>query len=157
MKNWRAISATVCGWVASIFVAAMMLLTVADVVLRAATNTPIRGALEIIELLLAASFFLALPAVFLREENIVVDLIDPIAPRSVPLLKRIALAISVFLLVIMATQGWLAAKDTLVFGDVTSDLSLPKILYWIPVLAGLILSAVAALAMLFQRTGDADS
>lgn len=157
MKNWRAVFALSCGWVASFFIAAMMLLTVADVLLRAATNTPIRGALEIIELLLAASFFLALPAVFLREENIVVDLIDPIAPRSIPLLKRTALAISVFLLVIMAIQGWLAAKDTLAFGDVTSDLSLPKILYWIPVLAGLILSAIAALGMLFQRVRKSDS
>jgi hypothetical protein len=47
----------------------------------------------------------------------------------------------------MAWQGWLAAKDTLVFGDVTPDLALPRIWYWIPVLAGLIGSAIAAAVM----------
>ena len=72
--------------------AAMMLVTVADVVLRAVANLPIRGTLEIVELLLACAFFLALPASFLRDEHIVVDIVDGVAGRWVPLLKRIALA-----------------------------------------------------------------
>ena len=54
----------------------MMLLTVADVTLRASFNLPIRGVYELVELLLAATFFVALPAVFLRDENIVVNSID---------------------------------------------------------------------------------
>ncbi len=49
----------------------MMLLTVADVVLRGLFNAPIRGVYELVELLLAYTFFVALPAVFLRDENIV--------------------------------------------------------------------------------------
>ena len=53
------------------FLAAMMLLTVADVALRGAFNRPLRGVYELVELLLAGTFFLALPAVFLRDEHIV--------------------------------------------------------------------------------------
>ena len=68
----------------------MMLLTVADVALRAVGNRPIRGTLELIELLLACAFFLALPAVFRRDEHIVVDVVDPVAPRWVPRLRRFA-------------------------------------------------------------------
>lgn len=147
MKRWRALAAKLCGWAAGAFVAAMMLLTVADVLMRAIANRPIRGTLEWIELLLACSFFLALPATFLRDENIVVDVIDGLAPRRVPMLRRIAEALAVALLAVMAWQGWLAARDTILFNDVTSDLALPKILYWIPVLAGIIGAAVAALIM----------
>jgi TRAP-type C4-dicarboxylate transport system permease small subunit len=129
----------------------MMLLTVADVVLRATTNRPIRGMLEIVELLLACTFFVALPAVFLRDENLVVDVIDPVAPRWVPWLKRVAEVFAIPVLTLMAWEGWKAAADTLVFNDVTSDLAIHRILYWVPVLFGLVGSAIAAVAMIFPR------
>jgi TRAP-type C4-dicarboxylate transport system permease small subunit len=132
----------------------MMLVTVADVILRAAANRPIRGTLEIVELLLACTFFLALPAAFLREEHIVVDLIDGAAPRWVPVLRRFGFGLGVVMLALMAWQGWIAATDTLAFKDVTSYLALPRIWYWIPVLAGMIGSALAAAAMLLRRARD---
>jgi TRAP-type C4-dicarboxylate transport system permease small subunit len=129
----------------------MMLLTVADVVLRAVSNRPIRGTFEIIELLLACTFFLALPAVFLRDEHLLVDVIDPIAPRWVPWLRRFAEIIAIPVLALMAWEGWKAAQETLVFNDVTSDLAIHRILYWIPVLFGLIGGALAAVVMIFPK------
>ena len=132
----------------------MMLLTVADVVLRATTNRPIRGMFEIVELLLACTFFIALPAVFLRDENLVVDVIDPIRPRWVPWLRRIAELVAIPVLVAMAWQGWQAAAETLVFNDVTSDLALHRILYWAPVLFGLIGAAAAAVVMILPRNDE---
>ena len=129
----------------------MMLLTVADVVLRAVSNIPIRGTFEIIELLLACAFFLALPAVFLRDEHLVVDIVDPLAPRWVPRLRRIAEVIAIPVLALMAWEGFKAARETLIFNDVTSDLSIHRLLYWLPVLFGLIGSAIAAVAMLLRR------
>jgi TRAP-type C4-dicarboxylate transport system permease small subunit len=134
-----------------VFLVAMMLLTVADVVLRAVSNIPIRGTFEIIELLLACTFFLALPAVFLRDEHLLVDVIDPLAPRWVPRLRRIAEVIAIPVLALMAWEGFKAARETLVFNDVTSDLSIHRLWYWIPVLIGLIGSAIAAVAMLLRR------
>jgi TRAP-type C4-dicarboxylate transport system permease small subunit len=134
-----------------VFLVAMMLLTVADVVLRAVSNLPIRGTFEIIELLLACSFFLALPAVFLRDEHLVVDVVDPLAPRWVPCLRRIAEVIAIPVLALMAWEGLKAARETLVFNDVTSDLAIHRLWYWIPVLLGLIGSAIAAVAMLLRK------
>lgn len=147
MKRWRDLVSTACGLMAAAFLAAMMLLTVADVTLRAAFNLPLRGVYELIELLLAATFFVALPAVFLRDENIVVKVADDLAPRSVPALKRIAAVLAVVVLAVMAWQGALAARDTIAFNDVTSDLGLSRGLHWIPLLVGVIGAAVAALAM----------
>ena len=144
--------ATACGAAAGLFLVVMMLLTVADVVLRAVANRPIRGMFEIVELLLACTFFLALPAVFLRDEHLLVDVIDPLVPRWVPLLRRSAEIIAIPVLGLMAWEGWKAAQETLVFHDVTSDLSIHRILYWIPVLFGLVGGAAAAVVMTFPKT-----
>jgi TRAP-type C4-dicarboxylate transport system permease small subunit len=129
----------------------MLLLTVGDVVLRSLVNLPVRGVYELVELLLAGTFFLALPAVFLRDENILVNTIDDYAPRLVPLLKRVAELIAVVVLVVMAWRGFIAAKDSYEFHDVTADLGLPRVWHWIAVLTGLVASAAAALYMALRR------
>ena len=53
--------------------------------------------------------------------------------------------VAVATLGVMGWQAWLVAADSLVFGDVTADLALPRILYWIPVVGGIVASAFAAL------------
>jgi len=52
---------------------------------------------------------------------------------------------------VMAWEGWKAAQETLEFHDVTSDLAIHRILYWIPVLFGLIGGALAAVVMIFPK------
>jgi TRAP-type C4-dicarboxylate transport system permease small subunit len=153
MTNPRAFVAKLCGWVSAAFLAAMMLLTVADVALRAVGARPIHGTYELVELLLVCTFFFALPATFLRDENIVVDVIDGWRPRWVPVLKRLSAALAVAMLATIAWQSWLQARDAMSFGDVTSDLSLPKILYWAPLVFGIAAGAVAAAAVALGRAG----
>ena len=145
----RKNAAAFCGGLAGVFLAVMMLLTVADVLLRAFANRPIRGMYELVELLLACTFFVALPAVFLRDEHIVVDVVDGMAPRWVPALKRFAEVVAVVVLAVMAWQGWKAAAETLVFNDVTSDLAIHRLWYWAPVLVGMVGGAIAAVFVFF--------
>lgn len=154
MVRFRLRLARFCGWIAAAFLAAMMALTVSDVVLRGVFNFPIRGSFELVELLLAGTFFFALPASFLRDEHIVVDMVDGWAPALVPWLRRLASLVAIAVLVTMAWQGAKAARDTLAFGDVTSDLSLPRIYYWVPVLFGFAGAAIAAFLMLIRRDGE---
>ena len=155
MTRWRSLAASLCGGVAALALAGMMLVTVADVILRAFFNLPIRGTLEIVELLLATTFFVALPAAFLRNENIVVDLIDQIVRRrTVSWLHRAGEMLAIVIIAIMAWQGWKAAQDTLFFGDVTPDLELPRIWYWIPVLGGLIGAGLAAVVMAIRPDSE---
>lgn len=150
MKRWGNIASNICGAVAALFLLGMLLLTVADVVLRSFFNYPLRGVYEVIELLLAGTFFLALPCVFLRNDNILVNTIDEIWPRIVPLLKRFALLTSVAVFAVLVWQGWSAAWDSYEFHDVTADLGLPKFWHWTIVLVGMSLAALAALFMLFR-------
>lgn len=131
---------------AALFLAAMMLLTVADVALRAFLNRPIAGVYELIELGLACTVFVALPAVFLRDEHLVVDVVDQLAPpRLVRVLDLIGAAVSLAVLGVMLWRMVPLARDMQEFGDVTADLSIPKIVYWVPVLVGIGASALATL------------
>lgn len=154
MKRWGKIASTVCGTVAAMFLMGMLLLTVADVMLRSFFNYPLRGVYELIELMLAGTFFIALPCVFLRDENILVNTIDEIWPRIVPLLKRIALILSVLTFAVLVWQGWSAAWDSYEFHDVTADLSLPKFWHWTIVLVGMSLATLAALYMAILGNGN---
>jgi TRAP-type C4-dicarboxylate transport system permease small subunit len=140
------------GVVAALFLAAMVGLTVADVVLRSFFASPIRGMLELIELGLACTIFIALPAVFLRREHLVVDVIDHFArPRVVRFLDRLGALVTLGVLAVMAWQMWPLARTMIEFGDVTSDLSIPRMFYWIPVLLGVGASALATLILLLRR------
>jgi TRAP-type transport system small permease protein len=141
----------VFGIMAAVFLAAMMLLTVADVVLRSFFNYPIHGTFELIELGLACAVFLAMPAVFLRDENLVVDAIDYMLKReTVRVLDLIATCVSAALLIAMLFQMVPLARDMYQLGDVTADLSIPKIYYWIPVLLGITGSAVATVIFIVR-------
>ena len=133
------------GYAAAAFLAAMVLLTVADVVLRSLFSYPIRGMLELIELGLACTIFVALPAVFLRDEHLVVDVL-----RRSRFFDRAGAVVS---LAVLALMGWHMlpnARNMIEFGDVTSDLSIPRLWYWVPVLFGVAASALAMLAFVFR-------
>ena len=72
------------GYLAAFFLTATMMVTVADVFLRTFFSYPMRGVLELVELGLACTIFLALPAVFLRDEHLVVDVIDHLLATPEP-------------------------------------------------------------------------
>lgn len=151
MNRILDLAAKGCGYVAGAFALAMMALTVVDVLSRSVANAPLPGVYELVELALACTIFFALPAVFLRNEHVVVEVVDHLVPRAVPALQRAA---AVLTLVVLAVMGWQMIRpieDVLAFGEVTFDLALPRILYWIPVLAGVALSALAVLVTLFRR------
>lgn len=139
------------GYLAACFLTATMMVTVADVFLRTFFGYPVRGVLELVELGLACTIFLALPAVFLRDEHLVVDVIDHLAKKSVVRLLDLAGAIvSLVVLAVMLWQMVPLARTMHEFGDVTSDLSLAKIWYWVPVLLGLFASALAAVVFIVR-------
>ena len=139
------------GLAAAAFLIVMMMVTVADVVLRSLFNIPVFGTFDIVELMMVATIFLAVPATYLREEHIVIDVIDHVAPkRLVDVLRWIG---GVLTFVYLAVMGWRMiepARDKIDFGDVTLDLGIPKYIHWIPILLGTFCSAIAVAAILWR-------
>jgi len=134
------------SWAAAAFIFAMMMVTVADVLLRSLFSLPIFGTFDLVELFLVAAIFLAVPETFRREEHVVVNVIDHLVPPRVTQTLRvtgIVLATGYLALILWNSVG--PAYDTYRFGDETLDLGLPRFIHWIPILFG---TAAAILVLL---------
>jgi len=129
----------------------MMLVIVADVVLRSFFGVPVRGQLELVELALAYTVFLALPAVFLRDAHLVVDVADHfVSAAARRALDLCGAAASFAALAIMIWQMAPQALYMMRFGDTTFDLQIAKLWYAAAALAGVLCSALAALALVVR-------
>ena len=130
----------------------MMLVVVADVVLRAALRLPVRGQFELVELALGYTIFLALPAVFLRDAHLVVDVADHfVGARVRRWLDVLGAAASLVALGVMLWQMVPQALYMMNFGDMTFDLQIPKTWYAAPALIGIVFSILAALGITLKR------
>jgi len=131
--------------------AAMMLLTVADVILRALANLPITGAYDLVQLFLVGTVFLSIPEVFMRGENIVVDFIDHlVGPRTIDVLRMIARLLAFVFVGVLLWRMIAPALDAMRFHEVSPDLSIPMIVHWTLMVAGITLSFLAAGRILLE-------
>ncbi len=111
---------------AAISLLGMMLITFVDVTGRFFFNSPILGATELIEVLLAVMVFMAFPLVSWKEENICVDLLDNYFPeRWIGLRQVVINAICCCSLILVAMMNWKLAGRSLDYEEVTEILELP--------------------------------
>ncbi|MEM8852205.1 MAG: TRAP transporter small permease [Pseudomonadota bacterium] len=116
-----ALSAT-----AAVLLMAMMGLTVADVVGRYLFNSPVPGAFEATEIMLALAIFAGLPLVTARGEHIQVRLLlDQLPGAAVWLLERLADTLVFLLLTGTAWLLYRRGEDLAAFGDSTILLGIP--------------------------------
>ncbi len=97
-----------------------------DVIARYLFNSPISGAYELIEIMLALLVFLALPASLRFNSHITVDLVDGI--RSVLFNRLSGLIVSVSSLAIFAVltvELYVHASKLKSYGQVTNSLEIP--------------------------------
>ena len=143
-----------CSVLAAIALAIMMMATVVDVFMANAFQSPIIGTYDLVECTLVAVVFLSFPTTFLRDKHILVDIIDFfVSERVLTWIKRIALLVTVASLLILAWQMIQPAYDYYRFGEQKPELGIPIWPLWIPMIFGIVLSALAA--MLSQTTQKA--
>jgi TRAP-type C4-dicarboxylate transport system permease small subunit len=136
----------------------MMLVTVADVVLRYLFNRPIPGSYDLVESTLVVFVFHGLSAVFLSRQNIEIDLIDSlVGRRAVILLTKLSDLLSIFALGLLGWAMVTPALQAYLYGDRKPELGLPIYVLWIFALAGLAGAMLCALALLFGRISPAPS
>ena len=114
------------GVLAASLLLAMTALTTLDVVGRYLFNSPVTGAFELTELMLAALIFAGLPLATERDEHVDVDLLDSFLPPNV-LRANVFFAtlISAGVLAVLAGQLWGRAGQLVAEGTVTNSLALP--------------------------------
>lgn len=130
-----------------LFLLAMMLVTVADIALRAIDPMwRIFGVVELVQLFFDWMIFLGVPAVFLLATNLTVNLFDDrLGARGLRLARRVAGLVSVLFLLVLINEALIPAMDSMHYGDETQDLRIPLAVYWLPILLGLGIAFVAAL------------
>lgn len=150
ITTWLAAIVSVA---ASVCLAFLMLVVVADVSLRAINpDWRITGMLDYVEFSLNWLVFLAIPLALLKKQIVTVDLVN--APNLVAFLKPAGLVLTVMILILLATQIVRPALDTLEWGETTLDLGILKFYYWIAVWVGIGLSCIAALLLLWHTIKD---
>ncbi len=114
------------GALAALLLLTMTALTTLDVVGRYLFNSPVTGAFELTELMLAALIFAGLPLATERDEHVDVDLLDSFLPPNV-LRTNVFFAnlISAAVLAVLAVQLWGRSGQLVAEGTVTNSLALP--------------------------------
>lgn len=118
-------------WASATVLASMMLLTVADVVLRYLFNKPIYGSVEITQYLLATVVFAGLGLVTRHRGHIEVTLFEGVLKRYVPRFYRFVSAASNLAGIVFIT--YLMVKDAFFLAQVdqrTLMLNLPEDWIW---------------------------
>jgi TRAP-type C4-dicarboxylate transport system permease small subunit len=142
----------VLGWFAAAVLAALMLLTCVDVAGRYLFNSPVYGAFELTEMMLAALIFAALPLVSLRNDHVTVDLFDPVTPDWLLRVQHVAAcAIGFVCTAYLAWRLWIRAGNLLAAGETTAQLKLTIAWLAYGMAALMALSAVAMLVLALRR------
>ncbi|HUL23540.1 MAG TPA: TRAP transporter small permease [Thermodesulfobacteriota bacterium] len=132
----------------------MVLLTVADVVLRLFLDRPIRGALEIVEFLMVIVVFSAIAYTGLLKGHIVIQILPsrlPERPRAI--LDSIADLISIGFCCLLIWQGIAQAQMTRLRNDISGVLSIPVSPFYYVVVLGMVLMGLVLLANLLDSVG----
>lgn len=155
MRAFLALITRCANYGSALFLTAMMLITVADVVMRAIFNLPITGAYDLVQLFLVGTVFLSIPDVFLRDRNIVIDFVDHVlGVRVVGALKLIANILALAFLGMLLWRMIPPALNSARFHEVSPDLSIPMVVHWALIIAGIAITLPAAACVLIESVRD---
>lgn len=141
------------GYMATGMLGLLMLLTVANVILRDVFNKPIRGTPELSEFMMVIVIFLALAWCAVTRKHVRVELIvTHFSSRVQKILESITLLITLGTFVIIT---WQSALESMAAYDTTSILRLPHTpFYWI-MTVGLALFSLAIAVLLIESVAEA--
>ena len=136
----------VLGFVAALVMFGLMAVTCVDVFGRYFLSMPVRGGFEITEMLLATLIFAGLPLVTLRNEHVMVDVLDALVPEWLFRLQHVMACLIAFVATAyLSWRLWIRAVSMVAAGETTAQL---KFTIGYLTFAMSILMAVTAIALL---------
>ena len=142
-----------------LIIGAAGLLTCVDIVLRNFTDSSVHGVIDITQLAMMYSVFAAIAYTSGKRGHVAVtvltDIFPPAASRWFAMLGWL---LGIVFLGIMSFAAFGQAKSVFTYGDVSQNLRLPMVLYWAPVVIGMVVAAVATIWALIEeaKEGKAD-
>jgi TRAP-type C4-dicarboxylate transport system permease small subunit len=128
------------------------IVTVADIGLRSVTGRGILGTTDIIQLLIMAAAFCAIPYGFFADSHVAVDLLmGGLSPRAVAAIKAVSALLGAAVLAGIAYFGGHQAVIEAGYGDKSSTIDIPKTYYWIWLVGGCAASAAAAVTVALRQ------
>lgn len=140
LERWAATATAVVGGVG---VVALMLLTVADALLRSFANAPILGANDLTQVILAVVVAASVPLCIASDRAVAITaLVDRMRPAAGGLVRRTAYAASTAALAYLAWRCFVNGGEAAMFGETTMLLRIPYGPFYYALSAGFGFSAV---------------
>ena len=129
-----------------------IVVTVGDVIARALFKTGYIGLVDVTQFAVIGFAYLAMPLTFLKNEHVAISLYDHrLSMRADCLLRVFANILIIAIIGVIIYYGCTQAARTLRWGDVSQNIEIPMILYWVMVLGGLALSLAVCLLQLIKN------
>ena len=146
------IAARPFGLVAAALLVFLMVHTTVAVLARQLLGHSMMSLVEVSEFVLIGLIFIALPGALMRDENIVVDVIDNLVPKKVSrflyllglVLTLTFLGIAAYAMIEPATLKYQRDQYTMV-------MEIDRFYYWIPILFGFYLAILGTFWLLIHR------
>ncbi len=138
----------VTAWVGMIFLLGAVVVSAADILLRQIGQDGIFGTVDLVQLMVMSAAYLAIPYGFLSQSHVSVTLlVDRFGRRMNAVSKLLAAFLATGLMGAIALFGYDQAMLQVAYGDISMNLGIPKIYYWLPLLFGSALSALVCVHM----------
>ncbi len=111
---------------AAIVLLVLVALTCVDVIGRYFFNSPLTGAVELVQICMGMIIFFSFPLMFLRNDHIIVDLIPQGRGWIGWTIALVFVAVTIFVAVVLGDRVWDYAVRAWEDGDVTEYLFIPR-------------------------------
>ena len=139
-------SLTALAGLATAGLAVAIAMVAADILVRKLLGRSLVGAVDVTELAVVIVAFLSIPLTFLRRGHVAVEIVTNALPqRGRTVLEAIGALVGGLLFLTIGIASLRPAQLSVAAGDVSQDLAIPLLWYWIPTIGGCFLATLAAM------------
>lgn len=125
-----------------------VLVSMADIAGRKTIGFSVLGIDDIVSLTVMACVSLAMPLTYLREGHVAVEFVtDPLPRRLRAGVKAVSALLVTGFVALLAWYGFKQAMQQIAQGDKSNTLAIPIVAFWAPLLVGMAISTLCALAL----------